>query len=93
MSSAQDPFYIVKEEIQESVSFSFFLRLVYGLDLLFVLQLLICSCNEFWGSLFVRLTSYNLLFTNGNGLLLMRESKCVLRRSCLLLVRALSGRY
>uniref|UniRef100_A0A6N2KZP6 Uncharacterized protein n=1 Tax=Salix viminalis TaxID=40686 RepID=A0A6N2KZP6_SALVM len=42
---------------------------------------------------FILLTSCNLLFTNGNGVLLMRESKCVLRRSCLLLVRALCGRW
>uniref|UniRef100_A0A6N2M0E1 Uncharacterized protein n=1 Tax=Salix viminalis TaxID=40686 RepID=A0A6N2M0E1_SALVM len=39
-----------------------------------------------------KLTSCNLLFTNGNGFLVIRERKCILQRICLLLVRALSGR-
>uniref|UniRef100_A0A6N2LZY3 Uncharacterized protein n=1 Tax=Salix viminalis TaxID=40686 RepID=A0A6N2LZY3_SALVM len=40
-----------------------------------------------------KLTSCNLLFTNGNGFLVIRERKCILQRICLLLVRALSGRF
>lgn len=84
MSSAQDPFYIVKEEIQDSVSVCLYLD-----RHVFVRTLINVVARECF---FVRLISCNLHSTNGSVSLQEWGIKSTSPRSFLLIVAALSGR-